>query len=174
MAFYAIGPVIPLYLVRTLGAEEGFVALYSLMELIGGVTLCLLANRLIRRHGQRRMIALGMAGTGLAALALAAIPAMAVALVAALVSGGAWALTDISQFSLFSANTSPENRASYTRAYYQILAVASFVGPLIGSSLANAGISLLVVLLLGAGLRFAAGLLAERRAPAPALVPAIA
>ncbi len=168
IAGYSIGPVIPLFLVRGLGVSEGFVAVYSLMELAGAVTLSALASRLIHRYGRPRMIVAGLGGTGLAALLLALLPSLPTALIAGLIGGGTWALTDISQFGLFSANTSPENRASYTKAYYQILSIASFIGPMVGSSLANAGISLALVLLLGAGLRFLAGGIAHRLATQPA------
>ncbi len=168
IAGYSIGPVIPLFLVRGLGVSEGFVAVYSLMELAGAVTLSALASRVIHRFGRPRTIVAGLTGTGLAALLLAALPSLPTALIAGLIGGGFWALTDISQFGLFSANTSPENRASYTKAYYQLLSIASFIGPMVGSSLANAGISLALVLLLGAGLRFLAGGVAYRFATQPA------
>ncbi len=162
VAFFSIVPVVPLQLVHGLGASEGFVAAYSLLELLGGATVSAFANRLIRRHGHHAVITLGMVGTGLAAVILAAAPALVFTLPAALLSGAAWTLTDICQFSFFSRNTTPENRQSRTRAYYQVLAIGTFIGPLVGSTLANLGLSLATVLLVGAGLRFLAGMMMQQ------------
>ncbi len=175
MAFFAIVPVIPLRLVHGLGASEGFVAIYGFLELTGGATMATVAHRLIDRVGLRHTLLLGMTGTGLAAVILALAPSLYLALPAALLSGACWTLTDISQFTFFSLNTPAESRARRTRAYFQAVSIAIFVGPLLGSTLADSGLSLGTVLLLGAGLRFLAGLLVRWGAaatPSPA-APAV-
>lgn len=159
VGFYAILPVIPLFLVNSMGASEGFIALYSMAELAGGAAMATMTNRLTRRFGNPVVIAAGMVLTGLATIILALAGNLYLMLPAALITGAAWTAVDISQFSMFSANTSPEDRASHTRAYYQVLSVAAFFGPLIGSTLANNGVDLVLVLLIGAGMRIAAGIL---------------
>ena len=159
VSFQSIVPVIPLWLVQGRGAEEGFIALYSFLELIGAASGAMLAHRLIRRFGHRRVGLVGMLCTGMAALILAAAPSLAFTLPAALLSGGTWVMVDISQFTFFSARTPPEKRSSYTRAYFQSLSIATFLGPLIGSTLANSGVALPLVLVIGGGLRMGAGVL---------------
>jgi hypothetical protein len=45
----------------------------------------------------------------------------------------------------------------YTTLFHQLIFIAAFIGPMVGSNLANAGISLMLVLMAGAGLRLLAG-----------------
>jgi len=159
VAGFTTVPINPLRLVEELGATEGFVAIYGFLELLGGALMSTVANRLIRRYSLNVTLSVSMAGTGLASMILAAAPNLYLALPAAIIGGACWTLMDISQFSFFSLNTQPENRASRTRAYYQTVSIATFIGPLIGSGLASGGLSLPMVLLIGAGLRLGAGLL---------------
>jgi hypothetical protein len=67
---------------------------------------------------------------------------------------------------------------SYSGAYHQVMALALFVGPMIGSLLANGGVDLVSVILIGAALRLIAapmvdpGLFAPRRAEREDRLPA--
>ncbi len=163
IGFTSMQSLISLRLVEDLGAAEDFVALYSFLELISAATGSAFASRLIRRFGHRRVVLASMTSTATAALILALTPSQILALPAAVFSGGTWVMVDITQFSFFSARTPAEKRTSYSRAYFQTLSIATFIGPLIGSTLANQGVSLPAVMLVGAGLRLAAGIIFYRR-----------
>ncbi|NPV67333.1 MAG: MFS transporter [Anaerolineae bacterium] len=157
IGYFSILPVIPLRLVNDLGATEGFIALYSLLELCGAATMAYFAYRLVERFGHQAVIRACMTVTGLTALILALAPSLYFTLPAALINGAAWVGTDVSQFSFFRKVMGSANKTAYTNAYYQMLSLVSFVGPLIGSTLASWGLSLEVVLLVGAALRVIAG-----------------
>ncbi len=157
IGYFSVLPVIPLRLVNDLGATEGFIAIFSLLELSGAATMAYFAHRLIERFGHQRMIRTCMTITGLTALILAAAPSLPFTLPAALINGAAWVGTDVSQFSFFRKVMGSANKTAYTNAYYQMLSLVSFFGPLIGSTLASWGLSLGIVLLVGAILRVVAG-----------------
>ncbi len=174
-AYFSVVSVIPLRLVEGLGANETFVSAYSVLELIGAATMATMASRLLRRYGSRNIFVVGMAVTALSAIILAGAPVLVLALPAALLSGGAWATIDISQFSTYNLRLQNASRPSYTTAYTQAIAIAIFIGPLIGSTLANSGVSLPAVLLIGAALRLGAGwLMGQFGEPAPAREAAVA
>jgi len=156
-AYYAILPVIPLRLVNDLGATEGFIAIFSLLELTGAATMAYFAHRFVERFGHQAMIRACMTVAGLTAAILAVAPSMVFTLPAALINGAAWVGIDVSQFSFFRKMIGSGNKTAYTNAYYQMLSLVSFIGPLIGSTMASQGVSLPIVLLVGAALRVAAG-----------------
>ncbi|MBZ0301929.1 MAG: hypothetical protein K8J31_19430, partial [Anaerolineae bacterium] len=93
-------------------------------------------------------------GTTVSACVLALAPSLYVTLLAAAIGGASWTGAGIGLFGYFSEKTSPEPRV--TTLYMQIISLASFCGPLIGSNLANAGVNLSAVILGGALLRLAA------------------
>ncbi len=161
VAFFSVAAIIPLQLVNGLGASEGFVALYSLLELVGAAVMSAANDRLTHRFGLRALMVWGMIGTGLATVVLALAPDLPWTLPAAPIAGACWTAANLSQFNYFSLSTPPEKRLSYTRAYFQATTIAMFVGPLLGSTLADSGMSLPLVLMFGAGLRLVAGLLAQ-------------
>jgi hypothetical protein len=45
----------------------------------------------------------------------------------------------------------------YTTVYQQLVYIAAFIGPMVGSNLANAGVNLLIVMVVGATMRVVAG-----------------
>jgi hypothetical protein len=65
-------------------------------------------------------------------------------------------------FGYFTENTPPEEMTTYTTAYHQVIFAVMFMGPLVGSGLANAGVHLPMVLLVGAAARFTAGILSDQ------------
>ncbi len=166
--YYAVLPVIPLRLVNDLGAAEGFISIYSFLELTGAISVALVARRLVDRFGHLNMVAGAMTVTGLCMVALALTPARELVLPFALINGAAWVATDISQFSFYAQTIRSARTTAYTSAYNQAISVAGIIGPLIGSLLASSGLSLPVVLLIGAGLRIASGwLMRTYRTPRP-------
>jgi hypothetical protein len=162
IAFFAIFPLTPLHLVKNLGASEGFMALFALAELAAGALISTFAPRIVQRIGNRKMVAVSIVGTGVAAVIVAIAPHLYVTLLAAAISGASWTLTGMGIFGYFAENTPSEEMTSFTTAYHQTIFAVMFVGPLIGSGLANSGVNLPVVLLIGAVARFVAGILCDQ------------
>jgi Na+/melibiose symporter-like transporter len=162
LVFFILVPVTPLFLVRHFGADEGYMALFGLLELAGGATASVLAPRVQRRIGTRPMIALAMIGTALAASIIAFSPNLWVALISAVISGGCWtAAAGVGLLTFFLDNTPAEESTTYSTAYHQVIGLVVFIGPMIGSLLANGGINLIVVMMFGAAVRFLAAPLIE-------------
>ncbi len=66
-------------------------------------------------------------------------------------------------FTFFVENTPADEVTTYSVAYNQVIGLAVFLGPMLGSTLANNGVNLLLVMGLGALLRLIAGPLVEFR-----------
>ncbi len=100
-----------------------------------------------------------MVGTALAALILATANHLPITLVAGAISGASWTAATIGLFGLFIDSTHDVPNTEMTRystVYHQLIFVAAFIGPMIGSNLANIGIALPLVMLLGVTLRILA------------------
>ena len=63
----------------------------------------------------------------------------------------------ISAFNFFSENTPVEYVTSFTTFYNQIVMLSTFIGPMMGSQLAETSLSLTAVLWIGAALRLISG-----------------
>jgi MFS family permease len=157
-AFYAVFPLVPIYLVERLGVGEGYMAVFSLIELGAGATIGFVTNRIVQQVGTRRTTALGVIGTAAGTLAIVLAPIPALALVGAALIGAAWTVVGVGSYGFFIEHTRPED-VNATNAYAQVMALAMFVGPLLGSLVVEIGIDIGTTLLLGAGLRLLAGLL---------------
>lgn len=154
IGWFAIAPITPLWLVKEFGAGEAFIAMYGMAELAAASLIAAFTSKIVARIGNGNLIALAMLGTTCSACMLAFAPSLHFTLLAAALGGASWTGAGIGLFGFFSEKTSPEPRV--TTLYMQIISLATFFGPLLGSGLANAGIDLAVVLLGGALLRLAA------------------
>lgn len=161
VAFVAVAPLLPLHLVEVFGATESFIALYGLVELIAGASIALVTSTLVARFGNRNLITLSMAGTALSMSVQALAPSLEFTLIASALSGASWTAAGIGLFGFFSETTPQEDMMGYTNAYHQIIFLALFVGPLIGSALASADMNLLAVLIAGAVLRLISAALTQ-------------
>lgn len=162
VAFTSILAMTPLHLVENLGATEGFMALFGLVELSAGAGSAFFTHRLVRRFGNRGMIALTMVGTALAAVVFALATSLPLTLLGAALSGACWtAAAMVGLLAYFNENTPSEQVTSYSTAYQQIVGLAAFVGPMIGSTLASGSIDLATVLMVGAALRLVSGVATE-------------
>lgn len=157
IGWFAVAPIVPLWLVREFAAGEAFIALYGISELIAASFIALFTNRIVARIGNGNMIAIGMLGTALSAGLLAFAPAAEFTVLAAALGGASWTAAAIGLFGFFSERTNSEPRI--TTLYTQIIALATFFGPLIGSGLANSGLHLGIVLVGGALLRLIAAII---------------
>jgi MFS family permease len=156
IGFFSVFALTPLHLVNHLHADEIYMGVYALAELAGGALVAVFTARLSARIGNRSVIAIGMIGTSIGAALVAIAPNLYLALPAAAITGGAWTAAGIALFAYFSESTPAEGRAKFTVAYTQVVFLATFIGPMIGTGLGNAGINLINVILIGAVLRFAA------------------
>jgi MFS family permease len=179
IAYCSITSVIPLFLVQEMGAAEGFIALHGLVELGAGALIGTQTPRIVARIGNRGMIAVSMLFLMIAAVTTAFAPNLYFTLIGAALTGAAWtAAAVIGLFAFYSENTPPQYMTSYSAAYHQVIGVSAFIGPMIGSVLADHGIDLVTVLLVGAVLRLIAAPMvdpslfaprpAEREDPLPA------
>lgn len=154
-------PFVNLHLTKNVGATEGFMGLYALVELIAAASMGAFTHRVVERTGNRLMIALMMLATGLSALIVATTTYLPLTLVAAGLGGAAWTGVNIGIFAFFSETTPTEHKARFTTAYNQIIFLSMFIGPFIGKALQNWGISLVTLLVIGAFLRMTAGILIQ-------------
>lgn len=163
LAFTSINAIIPLRLVSELNLNEGFVALFGLVEVGAAAVISLIAPRAAKALGSQGLIAVGMAGTALAACIIALSTSPVLLLMGAGLSGAAWTLAAAVGLYRFFVERTPAGAGSvqYAAAFNQVNGLALFAGPMIGSSLAMAGISLVGVLLIGGLLRLGAAAVAE-------------
>jgi MFS family permease len=160
IGFFAILPITPLHLVDSLGATESFMALFGLAEIGAAAGISLFTSRMVAKIGYHKMVGLSMIGTAAAALIMAMAQNLPITIIAAAFSGASWTAATIGLFGLFTESTREVPNAEMTRyatIYHQLLFVAAFIGPLIGSNLANAGFPLTMVMVLGFCLRLLAG-----------------
>lgn len=165
IAYFSVFPMVSLRLVDDLEASEGFVAMFGVFELLGGAIMANLTPHVVTKIGARNSAGVAMLSTAFGALVVAFANELPVTLLGAFFLGGGWTATDISQFTYFNNNAPKEGNARFSQAYYQVTAIALFIGPMIGSQLANAGMDLMHVLIIGACLRTFAGLFALSAAP---------
>ncbi|MBK8020673.1 MAG: MFS transporter [Chloroflexi bacterium] len=157
LSFFAIVPITPLFLVERLGADEGFMAIFGMLELFAGALMSVLATRIINRIGTASTIAIAMVGTALAAFIIALSPSLPFTLIAAFLSGGSWtAAASVGLMSLYMKPIDGESSTAVSTGVHQAIGLSMFIGPMVGSLMANQGIDLLTIIMLGAGLRLAA------------------
>ncbi len=157
IAFHAMKPVIPLRLVSELGAGEGFMALYGTVRLMVSIAIAMFTSHIVERIGNRTMITLAMMILMVELFILALAPNLNIALITATLAGAGRTMTSIGLLGFLAENTPADTR--YTTTFRQTTYLAAAIGPLIGSTLADMGISLLIVLLIGAAIQFLAGIL---------------
>ncbi len=159
VTFFALVPLVPFFLVRERGAAEGFIAAFGLLELGGGAMMAVFAGRLMNRFGDRAVAGWAMAFTALPTVMIALLDTHSLILVAAFLLGGTWTVVTVALFSVFN-NAGPDEQATeYATVYNQVIGLATFAGPLLGSALAEGGVGLTELLLGGAVLRFGVGAL---------------
>jgi MFS family permease len=159
LAFFSVVAVVPLLLVKRLHADESFMAWFGLVELMSGAFIAYFMDRLINKVGARPVIAVAMGGTMIATLIFMVAQALPVTLVGAAISGASWSAASVGVLGFFFQSMPSEHVQKATVAYQQVVALGLFVGPMLGSTLANSGMNLAVVLGIGATLRLSAAML---------------
>lgn len=158
MAFFSVFPITPLYLMQRMDATEGFMAIFAFVELASAGLIAILADRIVKHYGNPALMMISIVSTGLASVIIAFSPNLNPTLIAAALTGAGWTAAGIGLFGYFADHTPMEESARYVTAYHQIIFLAMFIGPMFGTMLANKGINLAFVLLVGAALRITSGL----------------
>ena len=158
LTFLSVNAVIPLALVERLGAQEGFIALYGLSELMGGATFGLFGHRIQRRLGSQRTAAIFMCLTALTPLMTAVSPVLGLTLIGGFAAGFGWTGTISGLLAQLVEKTPSHAMPRASARWNQLAAVGIFFGPLIGGLLANSGVDLAHVLLFGVTLRLTGGI----------------
>jgi MFS family permease len=159
IAFASVNALIPLRLVNTLNADEGFMAVFGLVELLAGAAASYFAPRLVNRIGHYGITVVGMILCGVAALMLGTINQLDLALLAAMLSGCGWMLVAmVAVPALYVKNVPVEEATRYSVSYHQVYGLVLFLGPFLSNGFVASGMSLATILLIGAALRIAAGL----------------
>lgn len=182
LAFLSVNAVIPMVLVDTMKADEAFMGVFGLIELVGGILAGLTGEWFLRHMSPRRLTGVAVGMTAVTPLVIAFAPTLNFALGGAILNGMGWTLVAIGLFAILVERTPSQLMHRATPLYQQMLAIGTFVGPLIGSTLAGTELNLLTVLLIGAGLRLVGGLLligVSRRdfaffAPRRSVIPTVA
>ncbi len=163
ISFYFIVGVIPVHL-KSLGATEGFIAIFGVVELLAAAFSTVMAMQLTKFFGNRALVSVSVITTAVAAVILGLAANMWVTLIAAAFTGAAWTLADIAMFGYFAERTNTENMGA-TIVYNEMMYLGIIIGPLLGNSLLQLGMNTAPVLLIGAGLRLVGGMIIYRRTP---------
>lgn len=120
---------------------------------------------MVSRMGTLGVMALGMAGTALAAFVFAVAPSLAFTLIGAALSGASWtAAASVGLVALLMTQSPADKMSEYSAGFNQVVGLSLFVFPLIGSLLADRGMHLPTLMILGALLRLLAVPLLEQGA----------
>jgi len=155
IAYFSIFAVIPLRLEADLGASEGFFALYGTVELLAGAGVALVLTRFVELHGNRRLIVFAMLATVGAGITLAFAPSLWFTLIPAALTGAGWTALSIGVLGFFSERTDTDD-VTASQIFHQMIFASMFIGPMLGSLMAQAGLSVVAVIWFGAGLRLIA------------------
>lgn len=158
LTFLSVNAVVPLALVERLGAQEGFIALYGMSELMGGVAFGLFGHKITHRLGSKRTSAIFMCLTALTPLMTAVSPVLGLTLIGGFAAGLGWTGTITGLLAQLVEKTPSHAMPRASARWNQLAAIGIFFGPLIGGLLANSGVDLSHVLLFGVTLRLTGGI----------------
>ncbi len=159
-SFVGLVPIITLRLVDDMGATEGFMAAFGMVELTAAGAVAAIFTRLVARFGIRNVLGLGAVSSALAAATVAFAPTLAPTLVAGALTGIGFTLMDMGMIGYVSENTPVGDAAPYMRTFLQVAWIAVFIGPILTTQLMASGIPTVSVLLGGAVIRLLVAALA--------------
>jgi MFS family permease len=159
IGFNAVTALIPARLVEEMGANEGYMALFGLVELFAGALVSFFAPRFVEKLGVHRMIALSMLATAIGIAILGLSDSLVLGLFAAGISGAGWMLVAMIGVVSLYVNAVPVHHAvHYSIAYHQAAGLVTFAAPFIGTGLIDSSLNLSQIMLVGAGMRVSAAL----------------
>lgn len=160
------GPLVTAYMLRDLGLPLPVYAASTAVYTISQIVFYKPLGRIADRFGDRLLALIGVFGTSGVMMLWFLITPSTTWLIwpTQIFSGLVWAATELSLFNLLLDVSTKENRPLQTAQYSTMAAIAQAAGALLGGFIVKSeGIGLLVgiplVLLVSAGLRFAAGML---------------
>lgn len=159
VSFFIAFPMTTLWLMDYLGASEGFVAFFGLVELLAAAGASAIMPRFVGRFGNRKLIAAGMFGTALGMLVIALATSLPITLISAAILGASWASVGVGLLGYFAQQTPINETTRYATAFMQVLHLSIALGPLVGNLLFELNQNVLFVLLLGSSLRLIGGVL---------------
>lgn len=159
LTFLSVNAIVPLALMQRLGAQEGFIALYGLSELLGGAMFGLFGHKITHRLGAKRTSSIFMCLTAITPLVAAVSPVLSLTLIGGFATGLGWTGTITGLLAQLVERTPGHAMPRASARWSQLAAVGIFFGPLIGGILANSGIELSHVLLFGVTLRLSGGIM---------------
>lgn len=160
ITFFAINPIISVYLVNDLGYDEQFIGFFMLAELLAAATAAPVLPWLTRRYGNRAMVTVWMLVLALSALLIVITEHPLLLILGGALNGAAWTALGVHLLGIFSRVAPDEQLVPYTISFHQVAFAATFIGPLLGTVILGAGASVLQVLLVGAILRIGAAFFA--------------
>ena len=151
-------PLFPPFIVHNLKLSDGIISLSNGIFYLSMLTVSLRLGRLSARFGHRRILLVSCTLYGLYPLLVGLSKGPGLYLVASLVGGGVWALTSASLVNRLMEQASEDERPAYMALHNLTLNLGILAGSL-AAPILSAHLGLQSALLLGAGLRFLAGLL---------------
>lgn len=152
-AFVMVAGIIPMRLMNELGASEGYIALFGLVELGAAAIAATFADKWMRRWGIQRVTAYALFLTAIAALILAMTNRLDMALFSAVASGIGWMLATTGMLALLVERTPREYATATSNGFQQMVGIGIFIGPLIGSLLVGMNLSLVQILYVAVAFR---------------------
>ncbi len=152
--------LIGLQLVRGLNASDSWISAFGVCEMIAGILVTFRLDWLIARVGTRRLIIAACVAVLFQTLILAMTPSLPPFIIGSLLFGAGWFSVNVLLYNRLVELFPPEELPHYAAAFQLLVNASLFLGPLIGTLLVEAGLSLPAALLLITGVRLLAALLA--------------
>lgn len=168
MAFFFAAPLVTIHLMKNMGADESFIALFTFSELMAGAGVSMILPRIASSVGHRALLAPATIGLAVSTLVIALSPNLWLTIPAAILNGAFWAAAGVGMFGYFSESTPPNQVASYTMNYNQAVFVSVFIAPLLSTNVIGERMDMVGLLLLGAVLRVIAGVVVHMGFRTPA------
>lgn len=168
LALGMIAPLLPIYWVRQLGADDGQISIV-LTVFSGAMVLgSLIIRRLVDKIGRERVLAVGALGYILYPLLTSFSPSIWWLVPWAALAGSLNAAMSVTLFDNLMSVTPDADRTNYIAMYNVVINLALFAGPIIAGLLATDGDQIVLALRVAAGVTLVAGVLLAARRAGPA------
>jgi hypothetical protein len=153
-------PLVQYHLVRNLGASDSWISVFGLFEMAAGMLIMLRIERLLTRVGTVRLIIVMAFATFVQPFILGVTPILPPHIIGQLLFGAGWFALGLLQYKRLTEIAPAEGFPQFAAAYILLINAAFFAGPLMSTFLIENVMSVPAALLLIAGLRFGAAILA--------------
>jgi hypothetical protein len=132
MGMWAAGPILLLYFLRTLGATERWLGLFTSVGAVSAIFGYLFWQRVIKRWGEAKTLKVTIVAMGLYPLLAGAIPSLTAILVVAGLNGLIAAGVNLTHLNTFLKAIPDGERHNYTALHQTLMNIGAFICPLIG------------------------------------------